>query len=228
MARTVTLLELRTRARELASVQGDPNIEDTELTALANRHLPEVYDALVDAGPPDYYAATTTVTTTPGTTLYALPADFRNLLEVYAQESDAELRLIRPMEPGGRARFQGPTGAWTAILEYIPAPPVLVNDGDTFDGVSGWEELIVNLMARDVMVKRESDPSVVMNTIAMLKARIESRARSRDKGNPKQTVDADAQARIWPWSTSVTCRLACYRLRAGNIELYEPVWGMPW
>ncbi len=227
MARTVTLASLRTWARELADVEGDPNITDSELTALANRHLTEVYDALVDAGPPDHYAATVTFSTVVGTTAYALPADFRNLVDVYATESDTSVRIVHPMGNGERARHRAPTGAWAVEVEYIPAPPVLVADGDTFDGVSGWEELIANLMARDVMIKREADPSAVMSNVANLQARINSRARSRDRGHPKFITDMDAQRSPLPWATSANCRISAYRLRAGNLELYEPMWGVP-
>lgn len=226
MARTVTLSSLRTWARELADVESDPNIGDSELTALANRHLTEVYDALVNAGPPEYYAASTTVTTVAGTTLYALPVDFRTLLDIYSHESETDLRLVHPMGNGQRGRYVAPTGVWTCTVEYVPAAAMLVADGDTFDGVSGWEELIVNLMARDVMVKRESDPSVIINTIDRLQARISVRARSRDRGHPKYTTDVDAQATSFPWGTSTGSRIAAYRLRGDNVELYEPRGGV--
>jgi hypothetical protein len=93
--------------------------------------------------------------------------------------------------------------------------------------VSGWEELIVNLMAKDVMTKRESDPSIVMSNIARLEARITARSRSRDKGQPKRIVDLDdASTSPFTWGGSGS-RLACYRLRAGNIEIFESLWGLP-
>ena len=227
MARTVTLLSLRTWSRQLANVEGDPNVTDAELTALANRHLTEVYDALVDAGPPDYYAATTTVTTVAGTSLYALPADFRTLLEVYAQQSSTQVRLVHPMRPGERGRYRTPTTSWSLTVDYVPAPPTLVNDGDTFDGVSGWEELIANLMARDVMVKRESDPGAVMASIGALQARIQTRSRSRDRGHPKYTADLDAQSAVQPRETITLNRISAYRLRAGNLELFEALYNVP-
>lgn len=227
MARTVTLANLRTWARQLANVEGDPNITDAELTALANRHLTEVYDALVDAGPPEYYAATTTVTTVAGTTLYALPADFRTLLEVYAQDASPNLRLVHPMGNGERARYRSPTSIWTCTIEYIPTPAALVSSGDTFDGVSGWEELIANLMARDVMIKRDQDTSDVRANIGALQARIATRARSRDRGHPRYTSDLDAQASVYPWASTANNRVAVYRLRAGNIEFYESQSGLP-
>lgn len=226
MARTVTLVELRTWARQLAGVEGDPNITDAELTVLANRHLTEVYDALVDAGPPEYYASTSApITIVAGTSLYPLSADFRTLLEVYVSETSTENRLIHPMGNGQLGRYRAPTAAGTFFYEYIPTPSPLVADGDTFDGVSGWEELIANLMARDVMIKRDQDTSDVRANIGALQGRIAVRSRSRDRGHPRYTSDLDEQSETYPYST--TSRVTAYRLRAGNLELYEAFWGLP-
>lgn len=219
MAREVSLLELRTWARQLSDTENDPNITDDELTALANRHLCEVYDRLVDAGPADYYASTNQVVTASGTHVYALHGTFRNLVGVYVRESSDYRRQLFPMPGNARGQFKAPTGVWTVDVEFIPVPSELEDDGDTFDGVSGWEELIVNLMARDVMAKRESDPSVVMANIAKMEARMTSRARSRDKGQPKRVNDLDDATSSYGWLGG--SRLACYRLRAGNLELYE-------
>ncbi len=226
MARTCTLLQLRTWARQFANVEGDPNITDAELTTLANRHLTEVYDHLIDAGPPEYYAATSApITIVAGTTAYPLAADFRTMLEVHVQETSVETRLVHPMGNGQRGRYRSPTTAGTFFYEYIPTPSPLVNNGDTFDGVSGWEELIANLMARDIMIKRDQDTGDVRANIGALQGRIAVRARSRDRGHPRYTSDLDAQG------MGVGCaannRIAAYRLRAGNIELYEASVGLP-
>lgn len=230
MARDVSLLELRTWARELSDTENDPNVSDDELTALANRHLTEVYDRLVDAGPADYYAATAQVTTTNGIIPYPLEVDFRNLVSVFVRETADERRPLQPMPSGARGRYQAPTGVWTLDIEYIPVPAELEDDGDTFDGVSGWEELIVNLMARDVMTKRQDDMgAIVLANIARLEARITSRSRARDR-NGKQVTDTDDMMSLdypYPFGWTGTSRLSCYRLRAGNLELYESRWGLP-
>jgi len=225
VARAVSLLQLRTWARQLSDTENDPNVTDAELTALANRHIPEVYDRLVDAGPADYYAATTQITTASGLAAYALQVDFRNLVAVFVRESADQRRPIFAMAEGARGRYKAPTGAWTLDVEYIPVPVLLEASGDTFDGVSGFEELIANLMARDVMTKRESDPSVVMSSIARLEARIVSRSRNRDRG-PKRITDLDDAAGSPSFGWTGSSRIACYRLRAGNLELYESLWGM--
>ncbi|HYE92051.1 MAG TPA: hypothetical protein VEA38_13560 [Terriglobales bacterium] len=226
MARTVTLSSLRTAARRLADVENDSTITDAELTDLVNRHLTEVYDLLVEAGPTEYYASDTTVTTERGRIAYPLQADFRSLVGVYVHETGTERRAVRPMAPGERGRYRAPNAVYTVTLEYVPTPPTLADAGvNTFDGVSGWDELIANLAARDVMVKREADPSVVINTIDRLMARINASAARRDYGGPKRIMDADEVDYRSNWSTDA--RVSAYRLRAGNIELFEPAWYLP-
>lgn len=228
MAREASLLELRTWARELSDTENDPNITTPELNALANRHIPEVFDRLVDAGPADYYAASTQVTTVDGLIEYGLEVDFRNLVAVYVRETTDRRRQITPMPTAARGNYKAPSGVWTLDVEYIPVPPILEADGDTFDGISGFEELVACMMARDVMIKRESDPSVVLDNISRLQTRIIARARSRDKSGGKAVTDMDdVNTDQYPYGWFGSSKLACYRLRGDNLELFEPLWWQP-
>lgn len=232
MPALVTLGQLRAGAQRLSDTQNDPNVAPADWVALANTHVSDLWDRLVSAGPADYYASTTQITTVTGVIVYALPQDFRNLTAVFARgPSVDDRRAVLAMPEGTRASFKAPTDAVTLDVEYLPTAPTLVNDGDTIDGISGWAELVVNLMARDVMIKRESITQDVLNNIARLEARIVQRSRQRDR-SPKRVVDLDeVTARRYPapynagWSSSQ--RIACYRLRGDNLELYEPLWSIP-
>lgn len=223
MARATSLTDLRAWIRQLTDTENDDNVSDDELTALVNRHLAEVYDLLVDAGPPDYFAATTTVAVTSGISAYDIQADFRSLVAVFVHESSEERRLLLPMGEMTRGRYKAPTQDGTLTVEYIPAAPVLSDDADEFDGVSGWEELIVARASVDIMTKRETDPSVAIAKAQMMESRIRLRARNRDKGSPKRIVDLDEVTYAPPYGWQGGSRLACFRLRAGSIEVYEPL-----
>lgn len=227
MARAVTLTNLMAWARQLSDTENDDTVTAAELTALANRHYPEVYDLLLEAGPPEFFASSTTVSVTASTIAYALQADFRALLGVYVHESSDERRPLMPMPEGARGQYKAPSQSVTVTLEYIPAATTLSSGSDTVDGVSGWEELIVCRMARDVMVKLEKDPSIVMATAASLEQRIKNRSKNRDRGQPRRITDTDEATAgpIWGWTGG--SKLGAYRLRAGNIEFYEPLWGYP-
>lgn len=222
--RNSSLLQLRTWARQLSDTENDPFVTDTELNALANRHQTEVYDRLVDAGPPERFASTATYTTSVGVPQLGMGADFRNLLDVYLVV-DGFRTALQPMRNGARGNYQAPTQAYSIEIEYIPTPLDLVDDTDTFDGVSGWDELIANLMARDIMIKREADPSAVMSNIARLEQRIATRSKGYDKGHPKYITDLD-DAPNWQWMSG-SQRGLCYRLRGNNVEIYESAWGWP-
>ena len=228
MARATTLTNLRTWIRQLSDTENDDNVTDAELTALVNRHLAEVYDLLIDSSPPDYYASSTQVSVTNGVIEYPLDAEFRALLGVFVHESTDERRPLLPMPEGTRGRYKAPTSNVTITLDFIPAAPTLTSGSNTFDGVSGWEELIVARAAIDVMTKLEKDPSLPLAKAQMLEQRIRMRARNRDRGQPKRIVDLDDVTDVsWPWGWSGSSKIACYRLRAGNIEFYEPLYGGP-
>jgi hypothetical protein len=221
MARVATRLQIRNRARQLSNTESDPNITDSELNELVNLHLPSVYELCLLAGPADYYAASYTVSVTAGTSAYALPSDFRALTEVMLVENADWRRPLEPLRPRRRGGYKAPTSSATVELEYLPSCPIMSDDADTFDGVDGWDELISAKIARDVIGKRKSDPSLCLAIIAETEKRIRSLSTSRDKFGGKQITDVETDT-LWPRSV----RIDAYRLRAGNIEFFESSYGM--
>ena len=67
-------------------------------------------------------------------------------------------------------------------------------DGDSLDGVNGWEELVVLDAARKALLKEESDTSGVEREIAMLVGRIEVEAQNRDAAAPATVSDVQRGA----------------------------------
>lgn len=224
MSRTVTLAQLRTRARQLANFEGATTfLPDADVTERVNTHLTEEYDLLIQAAPPSYYSSTTTVSITSGTTAYALPADFMSLQCVYLTESSGQVREIMPMRGGERPYYQAPQGSYSASVEYTPTPTALSSDSDTFDGVNGWDELIAALVARDMLIKARESVEQVQLKINELRARIRTMG-NRDRGKPRYLRDADqADQRVGRRAYYAVGTIGAYRLRAGNIEFYEPV-----
>jgi hypothetical protein len=224
MARSFLRDALRTRARQLANVENDPNIGDAELNSSFNLHLGTFHDFLVTAGRADYHAKDATVTTVAGTTKYLLTtaaSDFMSLHGVYAQEGTDLLRPIDPMKGGNdRGNYRSPQGVWTVAIEYIPCAPTINDDATSYDSVDGWDTFISASMARDVLVKRQGDVSIVNGMIAEVKAHIRTMASPRDKTGPMYLEDVE---RAYPWPRSV--RIDAYRLRGLYLELFESVWG---
>ena len=62
-----------------------------------------------------------------------------------------------------------PTGAYTITVYFTPAPTRMVADGDTIDGVAGWEEYVVWDAAVRVLVRDERDASIARGEAERLK-----------------------------------------------------------
>lgn len=200
-------------------------VSTSEVNDVINDELCELYDLLVGEAPPDYYAKEKTITTVAGTLSYPLPSvllgdayDFRSLIAVYADEGSTRRRPILPVNEMERANFWAPQSAYSVILRYCPAPPVLALDADTFDGVSGWDSLITARVARRLLAKRKADTSELLQEIAQKTQEIRTYAR-RDRGQPRYITDLDDAASFYPYGV----RIGGYAVLEGNIELYEPV-----
>lgn len=220
MSRNVTLLQLRTRTLRRADMVTSSFVTASEVNDVINDELCELYDLLVAAAPPDYYYSETTVTTAATTIQYALPADFRSLIAVYANEGGGQRRPISPVKNEyERAFYTAPGGTYSVILAYVPAPTILAADGDVFDGVSGWESLVTARAAKRLLAKRKADTSEISMEIAEKTQEIRTRSR-RDIGHPRFITDVDgAEAWLYPNSNLIRGFL----VRGGNLELYQPV-----
>ncbi len=192
----------------------------TEVNDAINDELCELYDLLVSAAPPDYYYAETTISTVSGTILYSLPNDFLKLISVLADEGNGKRRPLDVVRSEyERAYYAAPGGVYSVIVGYVPAAQVLVNDGDTFDGVSGWDALITARVARRLLAKAKKDVSDLMQEIAAKTQEIRTHAR-RDVGHPRYITDVDgAEAWLYPNSNL----LRAFDVKGGNISLYQPV-----
>lgn len=82
-----------------------------------------------------------------------------------------------------------PTARQNIQIWYIPRLVELVADGDSADGVSGWDEYIIVDAAIKAMQKEESDVSVLMAQKQALIARIEAAGENRDAGAPQRVSD---------------------------------------
>lgn len=95
-----------------------------------------------------------------------------------------------------------PQAGQTLQLWYVPRLEPLVADGDTADGISGWNEYIIADCCIKCLAKEESDTSVFVNQKAALIQRIENAAENRDAGNPATIADTQSANLGYPTSGS--------------------------
>lgn len=218
MAQPVSLAELRDGAKDLADMEGSTFVSDSQWRGYANRWIAKLFDLLIQASP-DYVSAETTVSVVAGQRLYQLPGDFRTLQAVLVQDG-RRVRKLFPMRGDERGYSETPTLSATLIVEYIPTPPRLQLDSDTYDFVSGWEQFVIAGMARDALAKEESDTSVVEMIMQTEAARIQSTSSNRDRGQPKLIGYAQDDARGPWWADQANGGTLRYRLRGGQLEVF--------
>jgi len=218
MARTATLLELKTQARQRADQVNSTFVSDAELTSYINESATELYDLLVTSYE-TYYLTSQNVTVVSGTDTYALPTTFYKLKGIDFNPINPPVGqsaiTLMPYNFNERNRFvytpafnivglnsfkysvQGsnikfipvPSQGGTIVIWFIPYLGKMVLDTDTLDGINGWEEYVVVDAAIKMMQKEESDPQALMIQKEALKKRIEQSAPSRDAGFPKRMSD---------------------------------------
>lgn len=215
-ARAVTLLQLRDWVRQRANVQKALKAyPDGEINDYINRSLKALYDLLILKYQDDYVVSLDLAITTSGTESTAdLPDDFYKLAGVDAalngfptalqRYSLAERNMWRGavgvlVQGTPLMRYQlratqlhfipSPPPASTCTLLYYPSLPDLADDGDTYDGVSGWEEFVILDAAIKVLRKEDSDATGLERDLARVVERIESAAANRDANEPMRAVD---------------------------------------
>lgn len=209
MADTLTLLQLRTRARERADQVNSTFVTDSELTGYINSSYQEFYDLLTNSVE-DYNISTSSFTIASGNT-QAAPSDFYKVRGIddmtdpdyptivkrfnwnerndYNRRSDiawkyspVEYRIVGSnlmFLPASQA--QRPYKLW-----YVPICTLLVADGDTAAGINGWLEYVVIDAAIKMLIKEESDTKVLFRAKKEIIDRIEAMSIKRDQSLPEK------------------------------------------
>jgi hypothetical protein len=171
---------------------------------------------LLEAFGQEYFYSTQSLATVNGTQSYSLPSTFYQMLGVDVDLGGGEYMSIRPYNfhernahmlgfgwgypDGVQYRIMGskiyfipvPTAVENVLLHYIPYPTSLSADGDTFDGINGWEEYVVVDCAAKMLEKEESNADHLYKRKAELQQRIQGMASRRDAGFPERVVDIHA------------------------------------
>src|ERR1700722_10816523 len=83
-----------------------------------------------------------------------------------------------------------PSGVFDVTMWYTPTPPVLAVGSDTFDGINGFEELVVLSAAIKLLLKQEQfdHASALMSERARQEAKMASML-THDADEPERVVD---------------------------------------
>lgn len=231
MARVRTFVALQAEALALADCGNDPHITQADdgeggfinLAELwVNQGIAELWRKLVHVSP-DRYVISDDLTTTVGTSAYALEDDFLAIRRVdrisgtqriaierfefqevpyYSSDSRSgampRYREIGQGVDGSNTQihFDPDPGAHTYRIWYVAAPPILTADDDEFDGVAGYEDWAVCYAALRMCQRDETDPTAIMAEMARIDASIIASASHRDMGRAPRI--ANVRARGFP------------------------------
>jgi len=218
MAKTATLLSLRTQIRERCNMESSEFISDSELNSFINSSYSELYDLLVSRFE-DYYTTTTTSTVASGASSFAVPSDFYKLRGVdrqvgsstdyyallkfnFSERNWRNRRLNRTLFGQSNINYRLVGNNVELVPEdhapgsyklwYIPTYTTLSADGDTVDGVNGWEEYIIVDACIKCLEKEESSTSMFEKQKVKLEQRIEEMASLRDIDQPDRISDVNS------------------------------------
>lgn len=220
MPRTLTLATFRTDLRFESGFDNSRVFSDARLNAYINDAIADVWDLLLDARP-DYYVAEHSVSTAIGSDTVALATDnYRiravrvtiggNLYPVHPVNLTEAWRFARGSASprNWRYRLQGtalrltPTPQEVAALKiyYVPYAPTLASDGDTWDGISGYERLVILHAMRGVFLRERMPTTDVEREIGEQTTKVRAAAAELDRG---QAYFLDGQGgmeneRPWP------------------------------
>jgi len=201
-----TLLQFRDQVRDRADLVADNFVLDATLTTWINKSIAELYDLLIQASE-DWYLASAPVTVNSGGVSFPVPTgmirwrgldrriggtDYTHVKKGVFRErlTYTEPRYILA---GGTVYIYPTTSAPGTYLQwYVPVFTPLAADGDTFDGINGWEEYVIVDVAIKCRVKGEEDASDLFTAKAIQRARIQTMAASRDGSEAPRITDVHA------------------------------------
>lgn len=210
---TVSLSNLRLRARRRADMENSQFISDAEANDMINEAYCELYDLLVSAYE-NYYAKWYNFTTTPGTVSYALPSDFYKLISLDMQVGNlyATLYPYQEMERNASLATSYSIPASNLRMRYVPNPTLLVNDSDAIDFINGWEALLITDVAVMMLEKEESDTAQLEARRERQYQRVMQMSHNRDITMPSRVTDITLYDNAYVQDT------LRYRLYGTNVE----------
>jgi len=158
----------------------------------------------------DHYAESANISVVSGTDSYTLAADHYRLVgvDVYdgaawhlmkrfnlhernqLQDSEASDVNTSYRVVGGALKLR-PTPTWSGTVRvwYIPAPPQLSLDTDTWDGISGWEQYVVIDCCLKLGRKQKEDVTELVAEKTALAGRIRGLSADMDDNEPDRVRD---------------------------------------
>ena len=240
MARTVLASEIIGRGREAADAVNDTNITDAWLylqaTALVARlwmnitrsglggeGIKTVYFSTV-AGQQNYDLSSAIWSTTPAGSGTTIP-DFYKVKTLYCNDGNGLFRPILRTNPSEEYALKAPQAVLNLKLCYLPCAPVWVTGAESFDGINGYEEWVVQGLAYAIKIKQQDDGGSHKGLMREIEDDIKTSG-GRNLDTPPRVIRRRATSRWAARTLPYTGGVGAWDLRGNNLELYAPSYGI--
>lgn len=226
MSRDVRLDTLRSRVRWRCDIENETTrFPNSELLDGINEGIAKFHSRVVRARAQNLYEDSTTVTTSAQVEVYALPAEFMEVVKASVNINGFEVDLLpyefldtdgysdtaswQSMMARPQYRLRGanisfrpiPDAAYTVTVVYIPTAVKLVADSDTMDGVDGLEEFVVAWASKRVAIKQKDTELIAILDREMETAlqEIDGLVHARSAGAPPVMQDVRRLRHPYRW-----------------------------
>ncbi len=185
----------------------DRFVTNIEVDDLINTAYKELYGHLIRHGM--HRSESTLTITADGSATYSMESDFWAVLSVHFVDAGGHFFELRRHDHRHR-----PDTSWnsdaqtyriigssielspipltgTYSVRYVPVPPTLTNDDDTVDGVLGWEEYVVLVVAAKLLQKEGSNDQAnpLRQDAQMLLQRIQDESQAAELNETNTVVN---------------------------------------
>lgn len=240
MARTVFASEIISRGRLAADAENDTNVTDPWLYLQATALVAKLWDILTMASLGGEGIKTVYLSTVSGQTDYSLSAaiwkptpggagatlaDFYKVKTLYSDDGNGLLRPVLRVGPSEQYALKAPATVFSLKLCYLPCAPVFATGAESFDGINGYEEWVVQGLAYAIKMKQQDDGGTHKGQQREIEQQIQTACR-RNMDTPPRIVRRRAQAqwssRTLPYSGGV----GGWNFKGNVIELFAPSYGL--
>ncbi len=240
MARSVLASELLSRLRQATDAENDTHVGDPELYRALTSAVSETWDYIQANGlggeavrivyfntvadQTDYDLTGTLYKPTPTGSSATIP-EFYKVKTLYVDDGNGLYRPISRQGPNEHYGQKAPQGVYSMKLAYVPCAPVWTLGSESFDGINGWEEHVVQTAAIFIKAKKADDTGPYRARKREIEERMKTHANRNADEAPRivrRKAAASWAAKTLPYTGSV----GAWDIRGGNLELYSPSFGL--
>ncbi len=222
--RAVLASDLLTRLEEMTGIQGNTHFGEAEKYAILTSAVADAWDTIISSGIGTEFVKNVSFTADAGTREYDIETivtdgDFYKVSQICVDEGNGHFRPISRINPAETWGYRSPIQSATIKLYYVQCAPVWVDGSESFDGINGWEELVLNIAAMTIKKKVEDDYRPYAQRKQELEKRIHTMGNRNSADPPRVVRRAYTARRSFGYFHPYNNNVSGWDIRGANLEL---------